>query len=136
MPLTFDFSAVRDHKTVTTHPTDPEVYHPVADALIWLSMICGYGEITEKNVEKIIERIMQYQAVRGAFLRGGKGAENKIYIMPTDVKRFIGMRSNASTLSDAEWRRKLVLLVTEAATDLAAERRPSALDAVALLQPV
>jgi hypothetical protein len=136
MPVHFDFSRVHNHEAVTTNPTDPTRWHPVADALVWLSMICGYNEITEKNVEKVIERIMQFQSVKGAFLRGGRDENNSpkpIYIMPTDVKRFIGMHTNASPFTDAQWRRKVADLVYEDAARLAAERRPSALDTVAML---
>ena len=138
MPVNFDFSRVHNHEAVTVHPNDPTRWHPVADALVWLSLICGYDSITEKNVEKVIERIMQYQSVKGAILRGGRdeGASNspkEIYIMPTDVKRFIGMETNASPFTDAQWRRKVADMVYEDAARLAAERRPSALDTVAML---
>lgn len=136
MPLNFDFRRVRDYEAVTTDPADPTRWNPVADALIWMSMICGYNEITEKNAEKVIERVMQYQLLTGAFLSGGKGENNtpkEIYIMPTDVRRFIGMTTNASKLTDAQWGRKVVLMTRDRAAILAAERRPSALDTVAML---
>lgn len=139
MPLNFDFRRVRDYEAVTTDPADPTRWNPVADALVWMSMICGYNEITEKNAEKVIERVMQYQLLTGAFLSGGRDENNarntpkEIYIMPTDVRRFIGMTTNASKLTDAQWGRKVVLMTRDRAAILAAERRPSALDTVAML---
>ena len=108
MALSFNFTKVANHEEVTTDPSNPENWHPVADALVWLSLICGYSEITLKNVDKVIARIMAYQAVTGGYL-SHKGA--RIYIMPADIRRFVGMRTNASTMTDAQWVRTLGKLV-------------------------
>lgn len=110
MALHFNFSNVADYQTVTADPSDPEKWHPVADALVWLSMICGYNSITLKNVDKVITRIMAYQAVAGAYLRH-KGAP--IYLTAEDVRRFVGMTTNASTMTDAQWQRHLGKLATD-----------------------
>lgn len=104
MALSFDFSKVDDYKAVTIDPANEENWHPVADALVWLSMLCGYGEITEKNVHKVTARIMAYQAVAGAYLRY-KG--EPVYVTPEDIRRFIGLRTNASTMTDKQWQTRL-----------------------------
>jgi hypothetical protein len=104
MSLNFNFSKVANHEEVTIDPNNPENWHPVADALVWLSLHCGYAEITLKNVDKVIARIMAYQAVAGAFLRHD-GAP--LYIMPADIRRFVGMRTNVTPLTEAQWLRRL-----------------------------
>jgi hypothetical protein len=110
MSLNFDFTKVANHEEVTTDPADSTRWHPVADALVWLSMICGYDEITLKNVDRVIARVMAYQAVTGGYLRS-KGTD--IYITPADVRRFVGMRTNASTMTDAQWLKRLGALAQD-----------------------
>lgn len=104
MALHFDFSKVVDYEAVTTDPANPENWHPVADALVWLSMLCGYSEITEKNLRKVTARIMAYQAAAGAYL-SFKGTP--VYITPTDIQRFVGLRTNAPTMTDKQWQTRL-----------------------------
>ena len=104
MALHFNFQDVLNHEEVTTDPNDSENWHPVADALVWLSMICGYGRIDSKNVETVTKRIMAYQAVTGGYLSFKK---KPVYITPADINRFIGMRTNASTMTDAQWLKRL-----------------------------
>jgi hypothetical protein len=106
MSLNFSFKKVHNYEEVTSNPANPDEWHPVADALVWLSLICGYGEITAKNVDKVIARIMAYQSVTGAYL-SAKGGAVKVYITPEDVRRFIGLSTNASVFTDAQWRRML-----------------------------
>ena len=101
MPLSFDFTDVDNHKEVTTDPADDSQWHPVADALVWLSVICGYDKITLKNVRKVTTRIMAYQAVVSAYL------PFDVYITPVDIQRFVGLRTNATPLTDAAFNKKL-----------------------------
>lgn len=133
MSLNFDFSKVPLYEAVTTDPTDPTKWHPVADALVWLSLQCGFNEITPKNVNKVIDRIMAYQVVLGAYLHPDDGGE--IYIMPVDIRRFVGMRTNATRLTDAQWHRRLGRITDDVGTRLARrlerEQRPGALVEIA-----
>jgi hypothetical protein len=132
MSLNFDFSKVTNYEAVTTDPADPQRWHPVADALVWLSMQCGFNEITPKNVDKVIDRIMAYQVVLGAYLHPDGG---EIYIMPVDIRRFVGMRTNATRLTDAQWHRRLGRVADDMGTRLARrlerEQRPGAIHEIA-----
>lgn len=112
MGLNFSFKKVANYEEVTTDPADETRWHPVADALVWLSMICGYREINAKNVDKVITRIMTYQAVAGAYLSANAGAI-KVYITPEDVRRFIGLATNASTMTDAQWAKHIARIATD-----------------------
>ena len=132
MSLNFNFSKVADYQTVTADPFDPDKWHPVADALVWLSIICGYNSITLKNVDKVITRIMAYQAVAGAYL-SHKGAP--VYLTAADIRRFVGMTTNASTMTDAQWQRHLGKLATDYGhrlhRKLETDQTPSALSYIA-----
>lgn len=112
MSLNFSFANVRDHEAVTTNPSDPERWHPVADALVWLSLICGYSSITEKNCDKVASRIMAYQQGVGAYLRFGVNGTKGVYITKADVQRFVGMTTNATAMTDAQWAKHLANCVT------------------------
>jgi hypothetical protein len=131
MPLNFDFSKVRDYQSVTIDPHNDANWHPVADALVWLSVICGYNQITQQNHAKIAKRIAAYQQVCGAFLEAGGGSK-PIYITHTDVERFIGMHTNASTMTDTQWLKRLGELAM-GNTWGADSQQQSALDTVAML---
>lgn len=132
MSLNFQFNKVANFEEVTTDPANPENWHPVAEGLVWLSLICGYNEIALKNVDKVIARVMAYQAVTGGYL-GSKGTP--VYIMPADVRRFVGMRTNASTLTDAQWIKRLGTLAQDQGhylqRKLESAQTPSALSEVA-----
>lgn len=106
MSLNFNFQNVTNYQEVTTDPTDETRWHPVADALVWLSMICGYREITLKNVDKVISRVMTYQAVGGSYFRG-------VYITAQDIRRFVGMTTNASVMTDAQWAKRIARIATD-----------------------
>lgn len=106
MSLNFNFQNVTNYEEVTTHPADDTRWHPVADALVWLSLICGYREITLKNVDKVISRVMTYQAVGGSYFRG-------VYITAQDIRRFVGMTTNASVMTDAQWAKRIASIATD-----------------------
>jgi len=114
MSLNFSFANVHDREAVMTSPADPERWHPVADALVWLSMICGYNTITEKNWESVADRIMAYQQGVGAYLQFGANGAKKVFITRADVQRFIGMYTNANTMTGPQWEKHLAKCVIKA----------------------
>lgn len=130
MALHFGFSKVVDYQRVTTDPTNPERWHPVADALVWLSVSCGFNRIDENNVDKVTKRIVAFQVVCGNYLRRNVGEDKPwqpIYITPADVRRFIGMWTNASTMTDAQFTKKLGELAMDQAGYERHLKHPSAL---------
>lgn len=115
MPLSFNYENVVNKDVVCTDPSDPDKYHPVFNALIWLSMICGYNQITEKNYTKVHERIAMYEQVSGAFLHRSNddGKPVPVRITEVDVALYVGMTTNASLLTDAEWVKKIAKLARD-----------------------
>lgn len=136
MELHFDFSKVRDFQAVTTNPRDPDEWHPVADALVWLSMICGYNAITKKNHAKIASRILSYQKATQPYLgiiKEGKRVD--IVITARDVERFIGMTTNATLMTDAQWEWCVGKITIDNAQWLDTEATPTALSIIGEHQP-
>jgi len=89
---------------------------PVTECLIWLSMICGFDKITESNLQRVWQRVSQYEtAIRPM-------NTNQRRIEPFDLRLRIGMRTNASTMTDAQWRKHLISLIDRETTDPAWDR--------------
>ena len=78
--------------------------------LILLSMNIGMNEITEKNYLKFFGRIDMFQRLSGnGFLteevidhKGNKTIKKKLYTLDM-IKEFIGLKTNASTLTAKEY---------------------------------
>lgn len=123
MSLNFDYKKVANWEAASTHPCFPDEWHPIGNALVWMSMVCGYGEITQRNAVKIAQRLMEYQAVKGPLLEyttpdeNGERASRKLYIDLPEVQRYIGLCTNASTMTDREWNKKLLDIVATAVAD-------------------
>ena len=119
MSLDFSYVAIKERvseeewERITTHPDDwgkeeGKRWHPVGDALVWLSMLIGYTRITESNYEKIAKRIYAYETAFGPYLKGSKKFGDKpTRITAADVKLYIGLGTNASEKSDAKYERWL-----------------------------
>jgi hypothetical protein len=115
MPLTFDVSRVKDFMHVTTaphtrsNPSGEQKWHPVTEALVNLSMVCGFSEITEKNYRTVAKRIAQYQLCFGAQIAAAHWP--KIYITEADVRMHIGLRTNVTLISPSQWPQRLVAMM-------------------------
>ena len=134
MSLDFSYKNVHDYEAVSTHPMYPDDWHPIGNALVWMSMVCGYNQITEANAVKIAQRLMEYQAVIGPLVEysisetEGPRSKRSLYIDIAEVRRFIGLRTNASSMTDREWNKKLLSIVSSHAADLRYGRKVTALE--------
>ena len=132
MSLKFNYKRVENWEAASTHPCYPDDWHPIGNALVWMSMVCGYNEITEKNATKVAQRLMEYQALKGPLLEyttpdeNGESVNRKLYIDTPEVQRYIGLTTNASPMTDREWNKKLLDLVSTEAAELRYYRRNSA----------
>jgi hypothetical protein len=123
MSLNWNVSKCKNHKALTN---DDE--WPITNALIWLSMSTGIHEITEENIPEIYARIRTWEDIVGPMLHGkdtetGKPVER--YIEVADLVRRIGMHTNASRMTRAEWRKNIANYIDREANDWkrAAERK-------------
>ena len=108
MSLNFSFRkcAKINGENVYDFPGNPEKWHPVADQLALVTMVIGISEITAKNAEKFAQRLSLYQRIAGPLIRYGDGT--KAYITAENVCQHIGMATNASTLTDAQFAKHMV----------------------------
>jgi len=125
MALHWDVSKVENYQHITTKPwtrgtEDPE-WHGVTNAIIMLSMVCGYGRVTEENYKKVAKRIAAYQLVCGAYM--GSREWPQIYVTEEDVKMHIGLSVNVTPITDAAWMKKLARMVDENATTILTGQR-------------
>jgi hypothetical protein len=115
MSLDFDVSNVPNYLHVTTSPwtrgkpQSDQTWHPVTNALVWLSMTCGYSSITSDNFASIARRIGQYQQVFGPYLSSAEWPAT--YITLEDVRMHIGLRTNASRVSEKQWQAHLIRMM-------------------------
>lgn len=74
------------------------------DALVFSTMSVGIREITVENARQFFARVSFWEKVNGP-MRVGDG--ESLYFKPEDVLRFVGLKTNASTLTDAQFRKNV-----------------------------
>lgn len=102
MPLNWDLTEVKDWGELFS-PTDKEGYQKmlhVPETIITLTMAVGMREITEKNWERFYGRVRLLERIHGAFFYRDK---QPAYITEEDIKRMIGLHTNSSTLTRAQF---------------------------------
>jgi hypothetical protein len=102
MPLNWDLTEVKDWGELFS-PTDKEGYQKmlhVPETIITLTMAVGMREITEKNWERFYGRVRLLERIHGAFFYRDK---QPAYITEEDIKRMIGLHTNSSTLTKAQF---------------------------------
>ena len=97
MTLSYNFAGMINRigkekfNEITNHPTEKGHWHPVTDALIWVTMGIGIGDITEKNVNEFADRVLTLQAATGGLIATTK---ESIVVTREDVEAHIGMTTN------------------------------------------
>jgi hypothetical protein len=102
MPVSYDFTDVRDHELLHTDEVEWFKTTSLFNGGIALGIfeILGVGSITEENAGEVWARLAVAQGLSGAFInRGGV----PIYYTHQDIVRRIGLRTNYSTRSRAEF---------------------------------
>lgn len=99
MSLNWNIENVKDREQIQT---DDEWL--ITDSLIWATMAVGFTEITEANYEEFYKRLHLAELVRGAYRNR---AGEPVYITKEDVKRRIGLHTNAGTFSRTEFLRRI-----------------------------
>lgn len=116
MALTWSVASVKNYETLTTSPATrgkpqkEQQWHPVTNQLIWYSMSCGFNEITEKNWEKVAERISIMEHIAGPALAAQDG---DIFITDVDVKAHIGLTTNATRMTEERFMQHMMNIARE-----------------------
>ena len=79
------------------------------ECLIWATMMVGLSRITASNAKKFYERLHAWETARGAFRSDRQPLDFN------DVVRHIGLATNASHETDAQFRKKLMRALEEEA---------------------
>ena len=82
---------------------DFRVFSPKTEQLVWLTMSVGIGCITEKNWEKFYTRAYAWQRINSH--------DSDNLVEARDVYDHIGLRTNASSLTDSKFVKKLMRAV-------------------------
>ena len=97
------------------------------ETLIWATMTVGMSDVTEKNVDEFIRRILIYQKVVGPMLTGPVNEDGTVYTpedeeapLPEGVKRgkiritadvirqHIGLSTNVANVSKAKFKGRVM----------------------------
>ena len=71
-------------------------------------MTIGMHEITDKNWEQFYNRVYAWERIVGCSLyKGNTKTLIPYYITKDDIKRMIGLRTNASTMTSTQFKKHL-----------------------------
>lgn len=115
MALNWNIIKCSNHKSLQT-----EDEWPITNALIWATMSVGIRDITEENIPEFYARLRVWEDIAGPMLWGkdeetGKLVERKIEV--DDLRKRIGLHTNASSMTRAEWRKNLASYLDRKATE-------------------
>lgn len=113
MSLNYNYASVPEHFTVS--PFDKERIHPVTNYLIWSSLLTGIGSITKSNVDEVFRRVAIIQKLNGSeisYCDSLSGDWVEIYLTKQDIVNHIGLWTNASALTPAQFDRKIIEMVS------------------------
>jgi len=93
----------RERTVIDNGDDDFRVFSVKTEQIIWLTMPVGIGHITEKNWEKFYTRAYAWQRINSH--------DSDNLIEAKDVYDHIGLRTNASSLTDSKFVKKLMRAV-------------------------
>ena len=105
MALNFDVSNIADYQNITTSPFNENKWHPVTEYLVFALMGIGVNEIKVGNVDEVFRRVAIHQKLHGPALEYYI-PPTTIYVTLQDIKNHIGLRTNVSTLTAAEFNKR------------------------------
>jgi hypothetical protein len=110
MSLDFNLRGIKDFENVCFQERDGEKDHtPRTRAMIWATMYTGIPHITEKNFEEFYVRVRLYERLFGAGVeRYEGGTHTPVYCTLDDVKKFIGLRTNADSMTDLQFDKRVM----------------------------
>jgi len=80
----------------------------ITDNLIWMTMLVGINEITEKTAPEFFKRLYAYQLVRGPMVMYTDKTQNR-FISLADITRRIGLKTNASPRTQAQFNKDVLI---------------------------
>ena len=126
MSLNWDLGGIENFKSVCRN--EDESLREETELLIFYTMNLGMGLITQNNVDKFILRFRMYEVLYGMAKWWNVNGQRVNLISDTLIRKHIGLRTNASSISDAQFNKNMLKqLVREAkATSENMNRRETA----------
>ena len=111
MALTWDLTKINDYDNVCWNQDDEgnNTLNPTTESLIWLSMGIGMNSINEKNADEFYSRVCIYEKMFNS-MRSMVNDDNKIeriFVTPEEVYAHIGLRTNATSYTPAQFRKNI-----------------------------
>ena len=107
-------------ESITTSPFNKDEWHPVTHYLMFSTMTIGMGEITKQNAPEFFRRVAIIQKIYGPALtyRDPLNKERvEAYVTLEDITNHIGLKTNVSTISKAEFNKKALAILEDRAVD-------------------
>tara|TARA_R110002110_G_scaffold2550_1_gene11969 strand:- start:333 stop:758 length:426 start_codon:yes stop_codon:yes gene_type:complete len=126
MALNWDLGDIENFKSVCRN--EDESLREETELLIFYTMNLGMGLITQNNVDKFILRFRMYEVLYGMAKWRNVNGQRINAISDTLIRKHIGLHTNASSISDAQFNKNMLKqLVREAeATSENIDRRQAA----------
>jgi hypothetical protein len=108
--MALHYNATGIPSSITTSPFDEDKWHPVTHYLMFATMGIGMNEITKQNAPEFFRRIAIFQKVHGCAVQYRDhldGTNKEIYITMEDITNHIGLHTNSSLYSKAEFNKKI-----------------------------
>ena len=126
MALNWDLGDIENFKSVCRN--EDESLREETELLIFYTMNLGMGLITQNSVDKFILRLRMYEVMYGMAKWWNVNGQRVNVISDTLIRKHIGLRTNASSISDVQFNKNMLKqLVREAkATSENMNRREAA----------
>lgn len=109
MALNWNLEDIKNYKRLVYTKNDDGTYkmNKIYETIILSTMIVGMREITEENHEKFFNRLRLVESMDGAFFFETKrGKHHPRYIKKEEIKKMIGLRTNASELTRTKFMKR------------------------------
>lgn len=117
--MSLNFDTTKCNPPIPTDENDTTL----REVLIFATMFLGISDLTEKNAAEFYARIhlneLAFGGMRNRSLEGG-GFE-PVLVTPAEVRRWIGLHTNASTLTRAQFLKKMEFALKDYATEYNAD---------------
>ena len=113
MALGWNLSDITDWETVCFNGEgDDKRMSPETEQLITVTMVLGLNEISQENIDKFCLRLRMYEKVCGWCLWYTNEDGSRRNALPDSVvKRHIGLHTNASRLTDAQFNKWILKML-------------------------
>jgi hypothetical protein len=106
MSLNFNYAKCRNSDELHSHPSNPDLIHPVTEAVIWNMMAIDMTDITDKNVDEVWFRTALHSLTTDAcavVFNDPEVGYQRVYLTRADIERHIGLYTNVAQISRAKW---------------------------------